>query len=96
MPQLTIEYRTDKERLILEQAIAYVTDLSRLALAAPDGKVLPMCEQHALGQGRQLLRSSLATALEGRIDVAEQKGGPLAPVPRRTPDARKDSTRAPS
>ena len=94
MPLLTIEYRDDSERLILEQAIAYVTQLRQTALTAADGTVLAVCEQLALRDGRALLRSTLASALESRAAVAEQKGGPLGSAPRRTPDAPKADTHA--
>jgi len=96
MPSLTIEYRNDAERLALEQAIAYVSHLGRLAQDAPDGSVLAACEELALADGRALLRSTLAAALEGRVATAEQKGGPPASAPRRTPDAPRAGTREPS
>jgi hypothetical protein len=96
MPTLTLEYRTDAERLALEQAIAYVTHLQQLALSAPDGTVLAACEQLALHDGRALLRSTLAAALDGRIAAAEQKGGLPAAAPKRTPDATRADTPAPS
>ena len=95
MPTLTIEYRDDAERLALEQAIAYVAQLRQLALAAPDGSVLPACEQLALHEGRALLRSTLAAALEGRVAAAEQKGGRRVTVCRRTLDTPRASTPAP-
>ena len=87
MPTLTIEYRDDAERLALEQAVAYVTHLRQLALDAPDGSVLAACEQLALTDGRGLLRSTLAAALDSRTQDAEKKGGPPASALRRTPDA---------
>jgi hypothetical protein len=96
MPVLTIEYRDDAERLALEQAIAYVAQLRQVARDAPDGTVLAACEQLALRDGRALLRSTLAAALDGRIAAAEQKGGPPASAPRRTPAAPRASTSAPS
>ena len=96
MPTLTIAYRDDAERLALEQAIAYVAQLRQVAQDAPDGSVLAACEQLALAEGRALLRSTLAAAVEGRIAASEQKGGPPAAVPRRTPDAPKAATPAPS
>ena len=74
MPTLTIEYRDNAERLALEQAIAYVTQLRQTALAAADGTVLAVCEQLALRAGRALLRSTLAAAVASRVAVAEQKG----------------------
>lgn len=96
MPTLTIEYRDANERLALEQAIAYVAQLHQVALTAPDGTVLSACEQHALADGRALLRSTLAAALEGRVAAAEQKGGPPAAAPRRTPDGPRGRTGVPS
>lgn len=96
MPTLTIEYRNENERLALEQAIAYVTDLRQLALNAPAGTVLAACERLALDQGRALLRSTLAASLQARIGTAEQKGGTLASAPKRTPDAAGASTIGPS
>jgi hypothetical protein len=96
MPTLTIEYRDEDERLALEQAIAYISDLRRLAVEAPSGTVLEACEGLALDKGRALLRTTLAAALHSRIALAEQKGGPHASVPRRTPDAPRGRTRGPS
>jgi hypothetical protein len=96
MPTLTIEYRDAAERLALEQALTYITHLRQLALDAPDGTVLATCEQLALSEGRALLRSTLAAALEGRIALTEQKGGPRDSAPTRTPDAPKAPTPAPS
>lgn len=78
MPVLTIEYRDDAERLGLEQAIAFFTQMRQVAQTAPDGTVLAACEQVALQDGRALLRSSLAAAVQARLDAAEQKGGPPA------------------
>ena len=96
MPTLTIDYRDDAERLALEQAIAYVAQLRQLAQDAPDGTVLDACEKLALADGRALLRSTLAAALESRIASAEQKGGPPASARKRTPDAPRAATAAPS
>ena len=83
MPTGTFEYRTAEERLAIEAAIAFVAEMHRLALTAPDGSVLAACEQHALGPGRRLLADALAKAAQARVDPAEQKGGPHAddPVP---------------
>lgn len=94
MAMLTIEYQDEAERLALEQCLAYWGELRQTALTAPDGTVLAACEQIAVNQGRALLRSTLAAAVESRIGVAEQKGGPPVSVPKRTPDAPRGSTRA--
>ena len=92
MPAVTIEYTTEAERLALEQAIAYFTQLRQVAASAPDGTVLGACEQVALGSGRALLRDTLAAAVQGRADAAEQKGGRRADAPARTPDGTRGGT----
>ena len=81
MPTGTYEYRTPQERQAIEAAIAFVSEMHQLALAAPSGQVLAACEQHALGQGRQLLKDTLANATQARVAHAEQKGGSLASAP---------------
>jgi hypothetical protein len=96
VPSLTIEYRDENERLALEQAIAYIADLSQLAQDAPAGTVLDACERLALDRGRALLRSTLAASLQARIGSAEQKGGTPASARKRTPDAPEASTNEPS
>jgi hypothetical protein len=96
MPTLTIEYRDDDERLALEQAIAYVSELRQIAVDAPAGTVLDACENLALDKGRALLRSTLAAALHSRVALAEQKGATLVPVPKRTPDTPRGRTHGPS
>lgn len=80
MPTGTFEYQTPEERLALEAAIAFVTEMRQLARTAPSGQVLAACEQHALGPGRQLLRDTLASATQARVADAEQKGGSPAPA----------------
>jgi hypothetical protein len=96
MPTLTIEYRDEAERLALEQAIAFVSQLRQVAQDAPAGTVLDTCEALALADGRALLRDTLAAALASRIDADERKGGPPASALKRTPDATRAATGAPS
>ncbi|HEX4621353.1 MAG TPA: hypothetical protein VH208_07285 [Myxococcaceae bacterium] len=92
MPTVTIEYTTEAERLALEQAIAYFAQLRQAAASAPDGTVLDACERVALGHGRALLRDTLASAVQARVDAAEQKGGRRAAAPARTPDGTRGGT----
>ena len=79
MPVLTIEYQDERERLALEQVLAFFTQMRQVAQTAPNGTVLAACEQVALQDGQALLRAGLAAAVQGRIEAAEQKGGPPAP-----------------
>jgi len=82
MPTLMIEYQTDGERLVLEQAVAYVTAMKRLAATAPHGTVLAACEQLALTDGRKLLRDNLAAALQARADDTDAKKNSPTPAPK--------------
>ena len=77
MPTLTIAYTTDAERLALEQAIAFVTQLHHLAATAPDGTVLDVCEQAALRDGRTLLKIPPGTQSGQKLRLRE-KGVPSA------------------
>jgi hypothetical protein len=74
-------YHDDAERLAIEAAIA---EMRHLAQIAPDGQVISLCEKQALDRGRSLLRGTLQDAVQARIDLAEQKGGPPASAPARS------------
>jgi hypothetical protein len=96
MITLTVTCRDDAERLAVEQAIAFVRQLHQLAATAPAGAVLAACEQAALTDGRALVRDTHAAAVQQRVAAAEQKGGPPASAPRRTPHATRAGTAVPS
>jgi hypothetical protein len=86
---VTIECPTEAEAASVRQAAAFVAEMHQLALAAPPGQVLHLAEALALGQGRQLLRDTLQSAAQTRIDSAELKGGPpAAACARRRPASR--------
>ena len=78
MPTLTIEYETDADRMALEQAVAFFTQMKRVAATAPAGTVLAACERVALADGRKLVRETLAGAVQARVDAAdgEKKSAP--------------------
>src|SRR3954471_10014870 len=80
MPTVTFEYRSERERVAVERAVAFVAEMHSLAQTTPDGQVLHACEGHALDAGRDLLRFTLQQAAQARIDAAEEKGGPHAPA----------------
>lgn len=82
MPSFTIEYHTESERLMLEQAIAFVGQLRRVAAEAPEGTVLDACERAALDDGRRLLRDTLAGALQHRVAAADAPKNATAPAAR--------------
>lgn len=78
MPTLTVEYQTEAERLFLEQALAFFTQMRQVAASAADGTVLAACEQVALADGRKLVRDTLGTAVQQRADAtdAQKKSRP--------------------
>ena len=75
MPTLTIHYTTEAERLAYERAIAFVAEIHQLGLDSPAEAVVEACEGLALGRGRDLLRDSLAAAVQARVELAEKNGG---------------------
>ncbi|MFO0798993.1 MAG: hypothetical protein U0804_16115 [Gemmataceae bacterium] len=87
MPTLTIEYPTATERLLLEQAIAHVQGMNRLALTAAHGTVIAACEQLARTDGRKLLRDTLAAALQMRADATHAPQKSPAAATRAAPPA---------
>ena len=80
MPTGTFEYRTEAERVVIEQAIAFVAEMHALAQSAPAGQILAACEGQALDQGRQLLRTTLQQAVQARADALDRKKGRRGPV----------------
>jgi hypothetical protein len=73
MPTLTIEYETEQDRLLLEQAVAYFTQIRRVGATAPPGTVVAACEEVALVSGRRLVRDSLAAAVQARADAQKKR-----------------------
>lgn len=71
MPTFAVEYATETERLVLEQAIAFCTHMRQVAATVPDGTVLAACEQVALSDGRRLLQDTLAAAVQARADTTD-------------------------
>ena len=76
MPTLTIEYATEAERLELERAIAYFTEMRSVAATAAHGTVLAACESHALTAGRKLLRENLQASVQSHIDAQKKQREP--------------------
>jgi hypothetical protein len=75
MPVETFEYRTEAERVSMLQALAFIAQMHDLALSAPAGQVLSVCEAGALDAGRDLLRTTLQQAVQSRVNEAEAKKG---------------------
>lgn len=82
MPILTVEYTTEAERLALEQAIAFFSQLRQVAATAPAGTVLGACEQVALTDGRRLLTTALTAAVQARADASDAQKKRRAAAPK--------------
>lgn len=76
---MTIEYQTEVERLILEQALAFFAQMRQVGATAPDGTVLAACERVALDSGRRLIRETLACAVQSRADTTDASKKSSAP-----------------
>jgi len=70
-----IEVRNEREALAVEQALAMVRELERIANAAPDGHVLAVVEQAAVERGRRFTRERLQDVLNAQASDLEKKGG---------------------
>jgi hypothetical protein len=78
MPTFTFECATEAQLAALPQAALFLAEMNQLAPAARDGAVLATREGHALAAGRPLLRDTLRSAAQQRIDADEKKGPPPA------------------
>ena len=70
---INIEIPAGREALV-RQVLALADEFEQLALSAPEGSVLEVCELAVLQRGRQLNADMLAQAVARRIEAAEKKG----------------------
>ena len=83
---MSLEYRSEQERLVAEQAVLAFRATMAAMSAAPHGQGLAVTEAAILEQGRTLLQTMLSEALSTHPEV--QKGGPApgpAPAPATPP-----------
>jgi hypothetical protein len=83
-PPINSTSETLEDRLLLEQARAFIAELHRVADAAPDGQVLRIAERFTVEKGREFLRCALAQVLQSQANAVEKKVPPPAPVPAAT------------
>lgn len=58
----------------MRRALAMFEEMEQLALTAPDGHVVDVCEQAVIDRGRKLQAATLGEAVARRIEAAEKKG----------------------
>jgi hypothetical protein len=85
MIRRTFHAEDEFEAAALEQALAMVRELKRVADAAPDGEVLAIVERAAVESGRRFTRERLQDALNAQAAALEQKGGAAGPAPAAAP-----------
>jgi hypothetical protein len=94
MIRRTFVAEDEVEVAALEQALAMVRELKRLANATPDSHVLAAVEYAAVDSGRLLVRDQLQDVLNAQAADLEKKGGVGSPAPAAGPDATTAATRA--
>jgi hypothetical protein len=90
-----IRVNNPTEALIVEQALAMVREMQRIANAAPDGQVLAQAEKVAMAQGRELTRKSLEAVLNEQAQEVEKKGRRVGRVPAADRGTTADDNRGP-
>ena len=91
---MSIDYRTEEERLVAEQAITAYREVVKAMEAAPHGQGLACTEAAVLTHGRAWLRSMMEQAMSAHPEA--QKGGPVAGDVRVEEMPRSSTTRAKS
>jgi hypothetical protein len=82
MSRITVALEVDSaaQEALLRQYHAFLQEMEQLALAAPEGQVLDVCEAAALEKGQEVNRRTLEQAVQKRIAAAEKKGRRCGPV----------------
>lgn len=73
---MSIESRTEAERLVAEQAIVAYREVVKAMETASEGQGLACTEAAVLAEGRPLLRTMMEQAMSAHPEA--QKGGPAA------------------
>jgi hypothetical protein len=75
-----IEVHNAAEAAAVEQALAMVRELGRMADGAADGHVIARVEQAALDRGRRFTRDRLQDVLNRQAEALEKQGGAAGPA----------------
>jgi hypothetical protein len=77
---VTLDVDSPAQEALLRQYHAFLQEMEQLALAAPEGHVLDVCETAVLHKGQEVNRQVLEEAVQKRIAAAEKKGRRCGPV----------------
>ncbi len=71
---ITLEITSAGHEALLRQFHALLTEMDELALSAPEGQVIDLCEAAVLRRGPEVSRQVLQQAVQKRIEALEKKG----------------------
>ena len=77
---VTLEVESSDQEKLVRQYHAFLQEMDQLALSAPEGQVLDLCEAAAVQKGQEVNRRTLEQAVQKRIDSVEKKGRRCEPV----------------
>ena len=83
MSQISVNLEVDspEQERLLRQYQAFLREMEQLALVAPEGHVLEVCETEVLRKSQEVNRQVLELAVQQRIAAVEKKGRRCGPVP---------------
>jgi hypothetical protein len=78
---VTFEVSSPEQEALLRQYHGLLLELEQLAMSAPAGQVLDLCEAAVVQGGQDVSRATLQQVVQQRIDALEKKGRRCGPVP---------------
>src|SRR5260370_16873513 len=82
---VTLEVNSPEQEVLLRQYHGLLLELEQLALSAPEGQILDVCEAAVLKGGQDISRKTLQQLVQQRIEALEKKGRPSDPLPPAAP-----------
>jgi hypothetical protein len=78
--RVTLEVDSPAQETLLRQCHAFLQEMQQLALTAPAGQVIDVCETAVLQKGQDVVRHVLEQAVRERITALEKKGRRCGPA----------------
>jgi len=77
---VTLEVDSPEQEALLRRFHAFLQEMQHLALTAPEGRIIDVCEAAVLARGQDVNRQVLQQALQERIGALEKKGRRCGPA----------------
>lgn len=78
--RVTLEVDSPAQEALLRRCHAFLQEMQQLALTAPEGHVVDVCETAVLHKGQEVNRHVLEHAVAQRIAALEKKGRRCEPA----------------